>query len=70
MGCKRTKVDCQRLTFLCRDYDTGQDRRYGRGKCILQVCGVRPFFSDKSNITKHPKYKYLWSNADPKTPLT
>ncbi len=31
----------------------------------LQVRGVRPFFSDKFDITKHPKYKYL-SDADPK----
>ena len=29
------------------------------GKCILQVRGVRPFFSDKYDITKHPKYRYL-----------
>ena len=29
------------------------------GKCILQVRGVRPFFSDKYDITKHPRYKYL-----------
>ena len=29
------------------------------GKCILQVRGVRPFFSDKFDITKHPRYKYL-----------
>ena len=29
------------------------------GKCILQLRGVRPFFSDKFDITKHPKYKYL-----------
>ena len=35
------------------------------GKCILQVRGVRPFFSDKFDITRHPKYKYL-SDADPK----
>ncbi|MEY8523434.1 MAG: type IV secretory system conjugative DNA transfer family protein [Acetatifactor sp.] len=35
------------------------------GKCILQVQGVRPFFSDKFDITKHPQYKYL-SDADPK----
>ncbi len=33
------------------------------GKCILQVQGVRPFFSDKFDITKHPQYKYL-SDAD------
>ena len=35
------------------------------GKCILQLRGVRPFFSDKYDITKHPKYKYL-SDADQK----
>ena len=35
------------------------------GKCILQLRGVRPFLSDKYDITKHPKYKYL-SDADPK----
>jgi len=35
------------------------------GKCILQVQGVRPFFSDKFDITKHPQYKYL-SDADPR----
>ena len=29
------------------------------GKCICQVRGVRPFFSDKYDITKHPNYKYL-----------
>ena len=29
------------------------------GKCILQRLGVRPFLSDKFNITKHPNYKYL-----------
>ena len=33
------------------------------GKCILQLRGVRPFFSDKFDITKHPRYKYL-SDAD------
>ena len=35
------------------------------GKCILQVRGLRPFPSDKYDITKHPNYKYL-SDADPK----
>jgi len=35
------------------------------GKCILQVQGVRPFFSDKFDITKHPQYRYL-SDANPK----
>ena len=39
------------------------------GKCILQLRGVRPFFSDKYDITRHPKYKYL-SDYDRKTPLT
>ena len=34
-------------------------------KCILQVRGVRPFLSDKYDITKHPNYKYL-SDSDPK----
>ena len=33
------------------------------GKCILQVRGVRPFFSEKYDITRHPRYKYL-SDAD------
>ncbi len=35
------------------------------GKCILQLRGVRPFKSDKYDITGHPNYKYL-SDADPK----
>lgn len=35
------------------------------GKCILQLRGVRPFLSDKYDITKHPNYKYL-SDYDPK----
>ena len=29
------------------------------GKCILQLRGVRPFLSDKYDITKHPRYKML-----------
>ena len=29
------------------------------GKCILQLRGVRPFFSDKYDLTKHPNYKEL-----------
>ncbi len=29
------------------------------GKCILQVRGVRPFFSDKFDITRHPRYREL-----------
>ena len=28
------------------------------GKCILQLRGVRPFYSDKYDLTKHPNYKY------------
>ena len=28
------------------------------GKCILQLRGVRPFFSDKYDLTKHPDYRY------------
>ena len=35
------------------------------GKCILQLRGVRPFFSDKYDNTKHPRYRYL-SDADKK----
>ena len=35
------------------------------GMCILQLRGVRPFFSKKYDITKHPRYKYL-SDADKK----
>lgn len=36
-----------------------------RNKCILQLRGVRPFLSDKYDITRHPNYRYL-SDADPK----
>ena len=35
------------------------------GKCILQLRGVRPFLSEKFDITKHPRYKYL-ADADRK----
>lgn len=35
------------------------------GKCILQLRGVRPFFSDKYDITKHPNY-HLTADADSK----
>ena len=35
------------------------------GKCILQLRGVRPFMSNKFDITKHPQYKYL-SDANSK----
>lgn len=35
------------------------------GKCILQLRGVRPFLSEKYDITKHPNYRYT-ADADPK----
>ena len=35
------------------------------GKCILQLRGVRPFLSDKYDLTQHPNYK-LTSDCDPK----
>lgn len=35
------------------------------GKCILQMRGVRPFLSEKYDITKHKNYKYL-SDYNPK----
>ena len=35
------------------------------GKCILQLRGVRPFLSDKYDITKHPNFRYT-ADADPK----
>jgi len=35
------------------------------GKCILQLRGVRPFLSNKFDITRHPNYKYL-SDANPR----
>ena len=34
------------------------------GKCIMQLRGVRPFFSDKFDITKHKRYREL-SDYDP-----
>ena len=34
-------------------------------KCILQLRGVRPFFSDKFDITKHKNYRFL-SDANKK----
>ena len=35
------------------------------GKCLLQIRGVRPFLSNKYDITKHPNYKFL-SDYNPK----
>ena len=34
-------------------------------KCIVQIRGVRPFLSDKYDLTKHPKY-YLTADTDKK----
>ena len=39
------------------------------GKCILQLRGVRPFLSNKYDITKHPNYKYT-SDFDKKNELS
>ena len=35
------------------------------GKCIFMLRGVRPFLSDKYDLTKHPNYKYT-ADADKK----
>ena len=35
------------------------------GKCILQLRGVRPFLSDKYDITRHPNYRYT-ADSDPR----
>ena len=37
------------------------------GKCILQLRGVRPFLSDKYDITKHPNFKYTTDASDKNT---
>lgn len=42
--------------------------RMDGGKCILQLRGVRPFLSNKYDITKHPNYKYT-SDFDKKNAL-
>ena len=39
------------------------------GKCILQLRGVRPFLSDKYDLTQHPNYK-LTAGADKKNPFS
>ena len=38
------------------------------GKCIFMLRGVRPFLSDKYDLTKHPNYKYT-ADADKKYPF-
>ncbi len=35
------------------------------GKCIFMLRGVRPFLSDKYDLTRHPNYRYT-ADADPK----
>lgn len=40
-------------------------KKYGIDYAILQLRGVRPFLSDKYDITKHPNYPYT-ADADPK----
>ena len=47
--------------LLCRDEIAVLDG----GKCILQLRGVRPFLSDKYDLTQHPNYK-LTSDYNPK----
>ena len=38
--------------------EPGRAGRHDGGKCILQLRGVRPFLSDKYDLTQHPNYKY------------
>ncbi len=45
--------------------DPGRNRRDGRRQVYLQVRGMRPFLSEKFDITRHPRYKYL-ADADKK----
>ena len=60
------------VSFSVNDQQTGRELMsqdelavMDGGKCILQLRGVRPFLSDKYDITKHPNYKYT-ADADPK----
>ena len=39
------------------------------GKCILQLRGVRPFLSDKYDLTQHPNYKLTSDYEPPKKHL-
>ena len=52
-------ADKETMPVIVRDLDDDG------GKCILQLRGVRPFFSDKYDITKHPNFKYT-ADADDK----
>ena len=47
------------LTLWQRAYDAGRNRRHGWRQMYLAATGLRPFFSDKYDITQHPNYKYL-----------
>lgn len=62
-----TKLDPEKIITDCgKDLATIDELAVlDGGKCILQLRGVRPFLSDKFDITKHPNYKYL-SDASPK----
>ena len=55
------KPFCEKFLTLPQDELAVMDG----GKCILQLRGVRPFLSDKYDITQHPNYKYT-ADADPK----
>ena len=37
----------------------GEIQKMDGAKCILQIRGVKPFFSNKYDITRHKNYKYL-----------
>ena len=47
------------MTLWQRAYEPRPPGSYGWHKCILQVRGVRPFFSDKVDITANEMYKEL-----------
>ena len=53
------------LTELIRQEDPKRPYTDEQLAQMLQLRGVRPFLSDKYDITKHPNYRYL-SDADPK----
>ena len=59
-GCE---LKCEK--FLTRPMSQDELAVMDGGKCILQLRGVRPFLSDKYDITKHPNYPYT-ADADPK----
>ena len=47
------------MTLWQRTDEPGRDCSHGWRKCIMQLRGVRPFFSDKFDITKHKQYPLL-----------